>query len=162
MLGKQINKTKKHFFFQKVLRSLDAGRESSPHNVVDTLQPVCNCNLPQSLPGGTQVSSERQGRKEPGAAACGGFESKLTKLYKDMGTKAKWKRKPKWEKVHSCLAAPEVISGWVGLHPGSSNAIVLCMSNFWVPLSNSSSADKAFLWTKQSVYAYQKYISVRE
>lgn len=95
MLGKQINKTKKHFFFQKVLRSLDAGRESSPHNVVDTLQPVCNCNLPQSLPGGTQVGSERQGRKEPGAAACGGFESKLTKLYKDMGTKAKWKRKPK-------------------------------------------------------------------
>lgn len=70
-LGKQINKTKNIFFFQKVLRSLDAGRESSPHSVADTLQPVCNCNLPQSLPGGTQVGAERQGRKEPGAAACG-------------------------------------------------------------------------------------------
>lgn len=32
-------------------------------------------------------------RKEPGASVCGGFGSKLTKLYKDMGTKAKWKRK---------------------------------------------------------------------
>lgn len=38
---------------------------------------------------------QKEGLKEPGAAACGGFESKLTKLYKAMGTKAKWKRKLK-------------------------------------------------------------------
>lgn len=42
------------------------------------------------------------------------FKNKLTELYKDMGTKAKWKRKLKWEKGASLAQQkdflPEVIS----------------------------------------------------